>query len=396
MAAPRGPGGGAVLQASPLVGAMRAWCAALAVVLVLSGCAGRSGPSSGPAGATPTAVPTGPALHLPATNVTGVAAAAGWSQVAVSADGQAGDWLVVYQPLPEPVQSLAVHVTVHATASAPSPGAPANLFVWAPALVSGENGSVFLENAPFEPHVFFHTDSGPATFATDRSYGTASGASFHGVLLAVAADQPWSFSATFGVLDEKGLPTNGTTVAPSTLLSGNGAAFAYGGTRTAGLPQAPAGDVQLDAPVNGTGWTHIDLFRAALEPDAVRDYDVKLANGHAMSGLATSDGYYVPMAGGSSGSGAPDGVGSLRDVAGTAHAKVTYAETDLGVSFGIVHLPYDTARLPADLGNGNYYAFQWPFPDDQPPGAAASGCGGACQGPAPGTLTGSRQPASLK
>lgn len=319
---------------------------AMCFVLFLAGC-------TGPGPAADKARETG---LVPAGNASDAANHTAWGTLSMSAHGAGGDFVVAYQALPGNPTELSWSVDFHAEAHGAS-GGPVNLFAWPPALVDHFASGAEAGNAPFKDHDFVHADSGTATSDYTLQAGSGifgEGAYFSGVLFGVTADGPWNATWTFDIGD-------GPTVQPSLILNGTGATLHYGSDRLAGIPKAPAGQMTLDADIKEPGWTHLELVRDALEPNTIRDYEITLPNGHAYNGIGEQQGYWVVVMG-SSGSNTFDAVGSLRDAAGHLHAKVTYAETDLGEELAYAHMPYDPSRLPDEIGGGNYTAFNWPFP----------------------------------
>ncbi|MES2153708.1 MAG: hypothetical protein V4510_01060 [bacterium] len=327
------------------------------LLVVLAGC---STPAPGPDPAPPPAPAAAPTpVHVIAPPA---AKNLDWGTVKAKLSGHAGDWFVGYQDLNLSSDHLSWSAEFHASATN-STGGPVTLFAWAPSLLYSFGKDRSVQNAPFNGHVMQHSATGHASIDyVIPGAGSGLGGEdpqFVGVLFAVAADGPWNATVSFSVGD-------GPDVGPRFTLQGTGASIHFGGTHLAQLPTAPVGQTTLDADIATSGWTHIEVVRAPLEPDEVRDYDFKLANGYAMTGPAYGEGYFVPMVGGSAGTGALDGFGSLRDGPGKLHAALTYAETDLGAELAYCHMPLPSP-MPEYLGDGNYTAFNWPFPEGLPP-----------------------------
>jgi hypothetical protein len=261
-----------------------------------------------------------------------------------SAEGAAGDWLVVFHP----VEFDRVIYEVHFDAEARGDGR-VQLFGAPPALLPKEEGPRSRLIAPFLGQAFAVGEAA-VQVAQHASIGTESPSGFEGFLMAVAADAPWSVQVTVR-WDE------GNLGAPRHVWQGSGASLQSGGQRMAGLPTAPAGSTRLEATVETPGWTHLEVLRDPLQPLAWRDYDVAFPNGHSFKATTTNTGAWAGLFA-SARSGGPDYLGTMQGVAGDVRAALTYAQADTGADWGLVHMP--VTGLPEFLGD--YQGILWPFP----------------------------------
>jgi len=341
----------------------------LLVALTFAGC---SEPKEAPTTSSAPPVEAARPVHVTAPPL---ANGTDWGTVFVSLSGGAGDWFVGYQALNSSGTSVEWSADFHVMATNRS-GGPVNVFGWAPALVYRFGSDVHIAAAPFNPRLFQHGDGSAKLDYVVRGAASSlfgEGAGFVGVLFAVSADGPWNATVSFTA-------GSGPRVAPAFQMQGTGATLRFGGDHLADLPTLPVGQTTLDADMLTPGWTHVAVVRASLEPDEVRNYDFRLANGYTHTGPAEGNGYWTPIMA-SSGSSAIDGFGSVRDVPGKLHAQLTYAETDLGAELAFCHLPL-TGPMPDDLGAGNYTTFDWPFPDLPSPVVVAFGPGAMARAPA--------------
>ncbi len=272
--------------------------------------------------------------------------------------GEAGAWLVAYQPLPEPVSSIGFSASY---AFSTENSGEAWGFLIKPSLThSSGDGWTMPRLDPFAESIILHGDKG-IDESRQWSQGSSSSSAFHGFLVAATADQPWHL--TLDVVWDEDLDI-GT---PEFLRTGSGAVFGHGAQNLAGLPDGPAGQMRYEASTERPGWVHLEMLKTSVQPTGVRDVNMALPDGHGYQGLQTSYGYHVVLMGSASGN-RVDYVGSVNSTAGEILGEATYAEVDLSLDFAHVTMPGNMA-LPGLL-NGQYSGSTWPFQDlelpDQP------------------------------
>lgn len=330
-----------------MIRAVRGSVAVVLVALVSSGCVAPAAPLTSET-----------RTHVPA-----------WTTVlsneTVSLGGPAGTYQAVHFPLREvhPAQTGAV-VETDVDARVEGAAGPGHLFVLAPVVLGEEDGRVVAALLPpFERQgILVATNS----YRVTSGFGAYHYLPFVGGLVVVGSDRPWNATVTFRLG-----PAEPARVTQALPLS-----FFVGAERAYGLPDGPAGSLNLEASVPA-GWTHQQVVNAPIEPDQVRDYAFVLPDGQAVQGTATMTGYWVPGLVGSASSNTVDAYGSFRQPAGNARMALTYVHADLSVDLALAVL----AEFPAPEAwtEVAYRGHAWPFVDfvGEPPGRGPSMGAGA-------------------
>lgn len=279
---------------------------------------------------------------------------ADWGTFTWNGSGQAGDWVVLYRPLPAPTDDVSYDIRYEVTASG-SGEDPTGVFIVPPELFWRESDGT-VENVFLDPDVRVAPDGGDIAASADQSWRSRiSGAVWDGFLFAVGADADWTAEVTVD------LASDGATVGPDHHATGTGTTLAYPGQRLAGLPDGPAGRVDLDRDLARGGWSHLEVQFDPLQPDGVRDYDVRFPDGSSWDKLGYGYGAYAVLVGYSHRSNKVDFLGTMADEPGPFRSRVTYAEATTRLDLALMHLPSDGGHLPADMREMFYVGFDDPF-----------------------------------
>ncbi len=268
----------------------------------------------------------------------------------LSAEGEAGTWLVAYHPFPTRDTGVGFGYSIDVDASGETFWIPPSVTV-----MDGREGEYMLEEwGPFTPFEerFVHLDG----LTTSRGGGMGIGhyLTLHGVFVAIASSGGWSLDVEVIWDDE------GTVTEPGYVASGDGFEVLTGSDSTVPVPGGPADIISFEWPVQA-GWNHLELLDWKIEPDGVRQYDVTFANGYNVAGTGTQTGYWTHVVGSASSGGWMDYAGAMFDDDGTVSGEVTYVQVAALMEPVLAHLP--GIQLPTNMTGDGYWGSTWPFHD---------------------------------
>lgn len=276
-----------------------------------------------------------------------VATSAEWSRLDFHFTGGAGEWVVLYHPLPEPSRDMqyGFEVVVQTTGASVA----ASHVLLAPPTPIGPDGAG--RDAAVGPRLVRAAPGEAAVLRESFGVRQFSDTPLTGFFAAATADAPWNVTLRIH------LQRPGPAVAPETVVSGGG---------TVMLAHAPherraaaGGAATFAEAFHRPGWTHVQV-QAERSPVAARAFDVAFPGGDSY----TSGGARVitpgPFAIGT-GVNLVDAVGVFRDGPGDFRATVAAAEAAGSVSVVVAHVPVPWGEMPDHVDSGIYRTHRVPF-----------------------------------
>lgn len=295
-----------------------------------------------------------------------------WQNVTLSTTGDAGEWLVFHQPLPEPLTEIEFEFTVTVTATG-DPLEPVGLFTSRPTLtIDWGDGVAYRPSHTFEERgpLFMDRDGGTLTYDRNERWSAAvGGGNFTGFFFVVGSNAPWSADVTVQVKDAEG-----GTIDPEFLSEGSGVVLIPEGDQVSGLPNgALIGTIELDTTIDEPGWTHLQYDYDELQPDGEREYDIAFPD-VAWSGTGMMTGYHL-VGGTASSSNWFDYFGAIRGSAGLVDSRLDYTQAQSRMDAALIHMPMGDDDLPASFLDLPYANSNWPFQDRPGPLVLSDGPG---------------------
>lgn len=276
------------------------------------------------------------------------APASAWGRLETSLAGAADEWVVVRHALPVPTDEVHYRVSFTLHVAGPSPQA----LVLPPTLVSRHGVDLLLA---FSDAAILTADRLPGgRYEESGSFGAWTSGTFEGFVFAVGATAPWTLDARIELAE------GGPTVAPERVVQGSGIQRAES-SPLLGAPSGPAGVSTLAVQLDKAGWSHVEVDRTPLQPDAVRTYDVAFPSGHVYRRTGYGVGVDALVVGQSDRTDLPDGIGTFRDAPGPFRAEVRHAEASVGLTLRLMSLQ-GADQAFSDL-SARYLTFRDPFMD---------------------------------
>lgn len=250
--------------------------------------------------------------------------------------GNAGDWVVAFLPMPPGETASGYHISVAATVTTPI-GTPGALFVTPMAWVALDGSLRYFDHLG-SPEVLTLPAGGELRY--HEAYSSFA-SDVQGLLFAFTANGAWTVETD--VIYER---SGWLLQAPR--ATGSNATLDFGG---AGLPLG--GPRELDLTFPEGGWNHVAIAELGLQPDGVREISITFPNGRHVdeSGSTTgADGYLI----GAWGSDMHSSWGVLDDDAGRLQASLLAVEASAAVDLVGIHIPIQPTQWPVALQFGDY------------------------------------------
>lgn len=276
-----------------------------------------------------------------------------WSSMEQTLSGDAGDWVVVYQPLATGQTGDTMYALDYAFEAADPDGGPVATFVHPPRLVAQTKGMpLALESGHLhiEEDGEYHAATDPFTF-TVHGFRWDVRTQDAGLLFIFAASAPWTVTYDLDIFTQGEERTTADHEA-----TGSGMAWSR---HAPGLDVDPLGTTYTYTAetTSAAGWNHVQLrepndhrFGTGEDPTGAQVYRIDFGSrgceGFGASTPAVPDAAPPPYAGFSTWLGRIDHCGYPHDDGGPVSVSATYDEPRPGLEVVFAHFPGLTEGMP--------------------------------------------------